>query len=100
MEREERRKGKRKGMRYRHDYIVLWGDLDSEWVLYRMAESMMDGWSSLIEHSCRKGDAGFSGHWIEGCTECLYCNSELPQDLVTLWKLHNIDQMWRLKDIV
>jgi len=95
----ERRKGKRKGMRYRDDYIILWGDLNSEWRLYRMDESFMDGWSSLIEHACRKDGEIFSGHWMKGCVECSICNAELPDDLVTLWQLHNADQMWRLKDL-
>ncbi len=96
---EERRKGKRKGMRYRHDYIVLWGSLTSEWRLYRMDESFMDGWSSLIEHDCRKDGDVFSGHWSEGCSECSQCHSEIPDEIITLWKIHNMDQMWRLKDL-
>ena len=61
----ERRKGKRKGMRYRHDYIILWGDIHSDWRLYRMGESFMDGWLSLSEHNCPKDGEVFSGHWIE-----------------------------------
>ena len=97
--REERRTGERKGMRYRDDYIILWGDLDSEWRLYRMDDAVMDGWSSLIEHACRKDGEIFSGHWVKGCNECSICNLELPEDLITLWQLHNADQMWRLKDI-
>lgn len=99
MEKKERRSGKRKGMRYRDDYIVLWGDLASEWRLYRMDDSFMDGWASLIEHACRKEGDVFSGHWSEGTQECNQCHSELPTDLVTLWKIHNMDQMWRLENI-
>ena len=95
----ERRKGKRKGMRYRDDYIILWGALSSDWRLYRMDDSFMDGWSSLIEHSCPLDGEVFSGHWIKECVECEKCHSELPDEIVTLWKIHNMEQMWRLNDL-
>lgn len=92
-------KAGRKGMRYRDSYIILWGDLTSTWRLYRMDDEFMDGWSSLIEHACPKEGEVYSGHWVEGSTECTDCGDEIPAEVITLWKLHNIDQMWRLNDL-
>jgi hypothetical protein len=92
-------KAGRKGIRFRDDYIVLWGALHSDWRLYRMGDSFMDGWASLIEHSCRKDGDIYSGHWVKGCEECGACGDDIPREIITLWKIHNADQMWRLEDI-
>ena len=90
-------KAGRKGMRYRDDYIILWGTIAGPWRLYRMEEGMMDGWASLIEHSCPKEGEVYSGHWSRECGECNCCGDYIPDDIITLWKMHNADQMWRLE---
>ena len=95
----DRRKGERKGFRFRKDYVLLWSDLAETWRLYRMDESFMDNWASLIEHSCPKNGDVYSGHWTETCVKCTECGEALPDELVTAWKLHNADQMWRLNDL-
>lgn len=93
---DERRSGERLGFQHRKGYTILHGD--SVWWMYTLRDGgFMDDWNSLISHACPKDGEVYSGHWAPGYPECSNCHTDLPDDLITLWKLHNADNMWRIE---
>ena len=84
--------------RNKDDYILLWGGIRGIWRVYRLETGFMDGWMSLIEHECSKTGEVYSGHLDErDGLECTNCYERIPDEVITLWKLHNADQMWRIE---
>jgi len=64
----------------------------------------LDNWNSLILHYCidnRNAKQEMIPMWrlpaglIRGYTDCPRCNAKMPDSIITLWRLHNMDQIQR-----
>ena len=63
-----------------------------------------DDWNSLILHYCHNNDSKvremipmwrLPAGLIRGYTDCPRCGEEMPDEIITLWRLHNMDQIQR-----
>ena len=61
-----------------------------------------DNWNSLILHFCpmnQSKELEMIPMWrlpaglIRGYTDCPRCNETMPDSIITLWRLHNMDQI-------
>lgn len=75
---------------------------DGVWQL--KAYPYKDNWNSLILHLCtqnRGNERERIPMWrlptglIRGFTACPRCNAKMPDSVLTLWKLHNMEQIQR-----
>jgi len=63
-----------------------------------------DDWNSLILHFCENNSSKeremipmwrLPAGLIRGYTDCPRCGEEMPEKIITLWRLHNMDQIQR-----
>ena len=63
-----------------------------------------DDWNSLILHFCENNqgkERELVPMWrlpaglIRGYTDCPRCGEEMPDSIMTIWRLHNMDQIQR-----
>lgn len=65
-----------------------------------------DDWNSLILHFCKNNGGEQMARemipmWrlpaglIRGFTDCPRCGEDMPDSIITLWRLHNMDQIQR-----
>lgn len=61
-----------------------------------------DGWNSLILHYCDNNKGEYRElipMWrlphgiIRGFTDCPRCREEMPEGILGIWKLHNLEQI-------
>ena len=65
-----------------------------------------DDWNSLILHFCKSNqgedtESEMLPMWrlpaglLRGYTDCPRCSEEMPDSIMTIWRLHNMDQIQR-----
>lgn len=63
-----------------------------------------DDWNSLILHWCEDNQCKeleripmwrLPAGLIRGYTDCPRCGEEMPDEIIALWRLHNMDQIQR-----
>ena len=63
-----------------------------------------DDWNSLILHFCHNNQGKprelipmwrLPAGLIRGYTDCPRCGEEMPDEIIAIWRLHNMDQIQR-----